>query len=69
MQYLLTKEEYEKLVPKEKYEAEKDKVKMLNKQVLELSGRSCVQVVSRDFGYCDFCPIIRTCTRDKIFSK
>lgn len=69
MQYLLTKEEYENLVPKEKLDAEKDKVKMLNKQVLELSGFSCVQETLRGFGYCDFCPITRTCTRVKTFSK
>ena len=60
MQYLLTKEEYENLVPKEKYNTEKDKVKILNKQVLELSGRSCVQETQGDFGYCDFCQHLTT---------
>ncbi len=69
MQYLLTKEEYENLVPKERYNTEKDKVEKLNKQVLELSGRSCVQETQGDFGYCDFCPITLTCTKIKRFSK
>lgn len=69
MQYILTQEEYNNLIPKEKYNTEKDKVETLNKQVLEFSGRSCVQETQGDFGYCDFCPITLTCTRVKRFSK
>ena len=43
MQYILTKEEYDNLVPKEKYYAEMDKVKELNKKVLELSNYTCMR--------------------------
>lgn len=69
MQYILTQEEYNNLVPKEKYYAEMDKVKELNKKVLELSNFVCVREKSRPCFYCDGCPIVETCTKDKEFSK
>jgi hypothetical protein len=69
MQYLLTEEEYKNLVPKTKYYAEMDKVKILNKQVLELSKFTCAKETQGCFGYCDFCPITKTCTEIKQFSK
>lgn len=69
MQYILTKEEYDNLVPKEKYYAEMDKVKKLNIQVLELSEFVCIQEKPQLCVYCDSCPIVDTCTKIKEFSK
>ena len=69
MQYLLTEEEYKNLVPKVKYNEVLDKIDLLNKQVLELSNFACVKETQGCFGYCDFCPITRTCTEIKQFSK
>ena len=69
MQYLLTKEEYNNLVPKEKYYAEMDKVAELNKKVLELSKFTCIKKEPRLCAYCDNCPIVETCTELKEFSK
>lgn len=69
MQYILTQEEYNNLVPKEKYYAEMDKVAELNKKVLELSKFICVKETQGCFGYCDFCPITKTCTKVKQYSK
>lgn len=47
MQYILTKEEFENLVPKSKYDEEKAKVKMLNEQVLEVSGLTQAMQVNK----------------------
>lgn len=69
MQYLLTEEEYKNFVPKEKYYAEMDKVAELNKKVLELSKFTCVKETEGCFGYCDFCPITKTCAEIKRYSK
>ena len=69
MQYILTKEEYDNLVPKEKYYAEMDKVEKLNIQVLELSEFVCIKEKPRLCAYCDSCPIVDTCTKSKEFSK
>lgn len=72
MQYILSEEEYNNLVPKDKYEKEREKVEKLNKEVLELfNGGRCL----KDHGeYCDRCPIsgclgIGTCTKPKSYSK
>lgn len=69
MQYILTKEEYNNLVPKEKYYAEMDKVEELNKKVLELSKFTCIKEKPQLCIYCDSCPIVKTCTKHKEFSK
>ena len=69
MQYILTKEELNSLVPKEKYYAEVDKVEELNKKVLELSKFICIKEEPRLCVYCDHCPIVKTCTKRKEFSK
>lgn len=69
MQYILTKEEYNNLVPKEKYYAEMDKVKELNKKVLELSNFICINEKPQLCVYCDNCPIVETCSELKTFSK
>jgi hypothetical protein len=69
MQYILTKEEYNDLVPKTKYHDALGKIEKLNKQVLELSKYNCVKLTQGNFGYCDFCPITATCFEIKRFSK
>lgn len=69
MQYILTKEEYNDLVPRSKYNEERDKVEKLNIQVLELSEFVCIKEEPRLCVYCDSCPIVETCTKYKEFSK
>lgn len=69
MQYILTKEEYNDLVPRSKYDEERDKVEKLNIQVLELSEFICIKERPRPCVYCDGCPIVDTCTKSKEFSK
>ncbi len=69
MQYILTQEEYNNLVPKEKYYAEMDRVEKLNIRVLELSEFVCIKEKPRLCVYCDTCPIVDTCTKSKEFSK
>lgn len=69
MQYILTEEEYKKLVPKSKYEEEVNKVEKLNKRVLELSNFLCIKEVPRFLVYCDNCPVVNTCNKNKEFSK
>lgn len=67
MQYLLTKEEYENLVPKNKYEDVLEKLELLNQQVLHFTKNQCWH---NDACYrCDFCPVLKTCTKEKKFSK
>lgn len=72
MQYILSEEEYKNLVPKYKYDEQKEKVEKLNKKILELvcNGR-CMK---EHGGYCDNCPIAGfkgtgTCTDIKSYSK
>ena len=69
MQYILTKEEYNDLVPKTKYHDALGKIEKLNKQVLYLSKCKCVKETQGVFGYCDYCPITDTCFEIKRFSK
>ena len=42
MQYILTLEEYDNLVPKSELNKAKEKIDILNDKVLELSGFSCI---------------------------
>lgn len=67
MQYLLSKEEYENLMPREKYFEALDKINKLNGQVLKLSNFTCRTEIGT--GYCDLCPITETCNKPKRFSK
>lgn len=46
-----------------------DKVAELNKKVLELSKFICIKKEPRLCAYCDNCPIVKTCTEIKQFSK
>ena len=70
MQYILTQEEYNDLVPAKKYERKCHDVEKLNKLVLKLANFKCFY----DGGicsYCDNCPLaeVGTCGRMKSFSK
>lgn len=71
MQYILSEEEYNDLVPKEKYYYMMDKVGELNKKVLELQCDS--KCKKEHGGYCDFCPIsvfgTDTCMDIQSYSK
>lgn len=69
MQYILTKEEYDDLVPRSRYNEEKAKVEKLNIRVLELSEFVCIKEMPRFCVYCDNCPVVDTCTQPKQFSK
>lgn len=69
MQYILTKEEYNNLVPIRKYNEERDKVERLNIRVLELSDFVCIRERPQLCVYCDSCPIVDTCNQIKQFSK
>lgn len=69
MQYILTKKEYNDLVPRSKYDEERNKVEKLNVRVLELSGFDCIKERPQLCVYCDSCPVVDTCTEPKEFSK
>lgn len=75
MQYLLTKEEYDKLTPVRNVEVLEEKVKLLNDKVMILSGHGCGSGVSNRSVtcYCDNCPIgafgTKTCTKKQQYSK
>ncbi len=67
MQYILSEEEYQNLVPKYKYEEEREKVEKLNQKVLELTCQGKCR--KERGGYCDLCFITGTCTKTKSYSK
>lgn len=75
MQYLLTKEEYDKLTPVRNVDVLEEKVKLLNDKVMILSGHLCGSGVSSRSAtlYCDNCPIgafgTKTCTKYQQYSK
>lgn len=77
MQYILTKEEYENLVPIQELnklrELYLDNIEKLNKKVLELSNFQCAVEYPRLCSYCDNCPIsglgTNTCMKSKQYSK
>lgn len=72
MQYILTKEEYDDLVPRSIYVARCDEIKELQQLVMKATGHTCIYDSKRDymFSYCDNCPIANfDCGRRKEFSK
>lgn len=75
MQYILTLEEYDNLVPKSELNKAKEKIDILNEKVLELSGFSCIYENKSVFSYCDNCPLnsfrygTGTCNKVKSYSK
>lgn len=75
MQYILTREEYINLVPREDLKKSDEKVRLLNSKVMELSEHPCRRGIGgRSFtSYCDGCPIgafgTKTCTEQQQYSK
>lgn len=70
MQYILTKEEYENLVPKKKADRLEETIDKLNDLVLEYSKYPCIHKHGGcGLGYCDDCPITFSCKEDKYYSK
>lgn len=75
MQYILTLEEYDNLVPKSELNKAREKIDILNDKVLELSGFSCIYENKSVFSYCDKCPLnsfrdgTGTCRKVKSYSK
>lgn len=69
MQYILTQDEYNHLVPVTILMHERDKVEILNKQVLELTKYKCIYDNEKIFSYCDDCPITKTCNKSHHYSK
>lgn len=72
MQYLLTKEEYDDLVPRSIYVKRCDEIKELQQMVMKATGYICIydeQDKLEEF-YCDNCPLADfDCGRRKEFSK
>ena len=76
MQYILTQEEYNNLVPKSKYEKKCDEVKKLQQMLLKASKFKCIYDAPDDSDdyfddmYCDDCPLKDfDCGRRKDFSQ
>lgn len=72
MQYILTKQEYDDLVPRSIYVARCDEIKELQQLVMKATGYICrydSQGAYECF-YCDNCPIAHfDCGKRKEFSK
>lgn len=74
MMYILTKEELDNLVPKEKYNKLFDEIDKLNELVLKYSKFKCIHNrLNDEWGewYCDKCPLADTgtCFKIKEFSQ
>lgn len=74
MQYLISMEEMEQLVPKKELESVKLSLQRAKEAILELEEWECVH---KSTGYCDLCPIqvleksydnIEICTLRKCFA-
>ena len=73
MQYILTQEEYDNLVPKRDLDRAKEKIEILNEEVIKLSGFVCIYENKFPHTYCDLCPLSSfgtgTCNKVKSYSK
>ena len=72
MQYILTKEEYDDLVPRSIYVKRCDEIKELQQMVMNATGYICRYDKQDDYEYfyCDNCPLARfNCDKRKEFSK
>lgn len=71
MQYILTKEEYEDLVPRSIYVKRCDEIKELQKLVMTVTDHICIYDNKGGiFSYCDNCPLANfDCGKRKEFSK
>ena len=70
MQYILTKQEFDDLIPVKQYEEKCHQILDLNKLVLKLSNYRCYKD-SGGYGVCDSCPLVEigSCPKPKNFSK
>lgn len=79
MQYILTQEEYNNLVPKSSYDNKCEEVDKLNKLVLKVADFKCIhdrtmedeEKYGFDDFFCDDCPLVAvgTCSRKKEFTQ
>lgn len=72
MQYILTKEEYDDLVPRSIYVKRCDEIKELQQMVMKATGYICRYDDPDDYEdfYCDKCPLVDLdCGKRKEFSK
>lgn len=72
MQYILTEEEYNNLVPKSKYLERNNQLVELQQLVMKATGYTCRYDSQGDYVYfyCDNCPIAHfDCGKRKEFSK
>lgn len=58
MQYILTEEEYRKLVPVERFNQKLDMIERTNNKILELTGYECRSEKDTPLSFfCDNCPV------------
>ena len=77
MQYILTKQELDDLVPRRRYEEKCNEVKELQKLVMKATNHKCIydrtEEDEEEYGYdpyCDNCPLNNfDCGRRKDFSQ
>ncbi len=72
MQYILTKQEYDDLVPRSIYVARCEEIKELQQLVMKATGYTCRYDSQGEYVYfyCDNCPIAQfDCGKRKEFSK
>lgn len=72
MQYILTNEEFNDLVPRSTYTKRCDEIKELQKLVMTITGYTCRHdsQYSYECFYCDKCPLADfDCGKRKEFSK
>lgn len=72
MQYILTKQEYDDLVPRSIYVARCEEIKELQQLVMKATGYTCIYDSQGEYVYfyCDNCPIAQfDCGKRKEFSK
>lgn len=70
MQYILTKQEFDSLIPVKLYEEQCKYVTDLNRLVLKLANYPC-RCDKGGYGVCDACPLVKigSCPKPKQFSK
>ena len=74
MQYILTEEEYNKLVPKKHLEEANGAIYKLGSKLLKATETKCVYATDYGgFGYCDQCPLSKAANdwsdASKLFCK
>ena len=73
MQYILTKQELDDLVPRRRYEEKCTEAKELQRLLMEATNHKCIYDRTKEDGYnpyCDDCPLNNfDCGRIKDFSQ